>query len=318
MSSFILNNTSSKTDLGILNFIKKIDNKENITFTTSGTTSEPKVITHNYNLLTKNIKIKDEFKNVIWGLTYDYTKIAGAQVILQSYLNNSKIVNLYQKTPSEIIYLINKYNITHLSATPTFYKLLGKNIFKTIIQVTLGGEPVDENLILYLKTIFPNAKIKNIYALTEYGTLFASNDSYFTLSDKNNHFIKIENNTLYVKYNNKWENTGDIIEWIDNLKFKIIGRETNMINVGGIKINPIKVENIINSLNYVVNSYVYSTPNSVMGNIVCADIIIDKEISLKTLKQDLKNTTISKYEFPLKINLVNQLQTTSTGKIIRK
>lgn len=318
MDSFILNNTSSKTDLGILDFIKKINNKEDITFTTSGTTSEPKIITHNYNLLTKNIKIKDELKNIIWGLTYDYTKIAGAQVILQSYLNNSKIVNLYEKTPSEVSNLINKYNITHLSATPTFYRLLGKNKFKTIKQATLGGEPVDESLILHLKNIFPNAKIKNIYASTEYGALFASSNSYFTLSDKTNNFVKIKDNILYVKYNNKWENTGDIIEWIDDLRFKIIGREINMINVGGIKVNPIRVENIINSLDYITNSYVYSIPNSVIGNIVCADIIVNRNISIQLLKQDLKNTTISKYEFPLKINLVDKIKTTSTGKIIRK
>jgi len=42
MNSFILNNTNSTDDVGILKFIEKINNKENITFTTSGTTGEPK------------------------------------------------------------------------------------------------------------------------------------------------------------------------------------------------------------------------------------------------------------------------------------
>ena len=37
MNNFILNNINSDDDTGILDFIDKICNKENITFTTSGT-----------------------------------------------------------------------------------------------------------------------------------------------------------------------------------------------------------------------------------------------------------------------------------------
>lgn len=317
MNNFILNNTDSNIDFEILNFIKKINSKEEIIFTTSGTTGEPKKVIHNYQTLIKNIKIKEDLKNTIWGLTYDYTKIAGSQVLLQAYLNKAKIVNLFKKSYDETIYLIKKYNVSHISATPTFYRLLTNNIFENIKQSTIGGEPVDSNLINYLKKIFPNAKITNIYASTEFGTLFSSNNYYFEISEKNKSFVKIINETIFIKNNNEWINTGDKIEWLDLNKFKIIGRELNMINVGGIKVNPIKVESEINNLEYVLNSYVYGKQNSIMGNIVVADIIVKDNINKDIIKKDLEKT-LNKYEIPLKINIVDNININSTGKIIRK
>jgi acyl-coenzyme A synthetase/AMP-(fatty) acid ligase len=317
MNSFILNNTNSIDDAGILKFIEKINNKENIIFTTSGTTGEPKEIIHSYDILVKNIKIKDDLKNTIWGLTYDWTKIAGSQVILQSYLNGGKIVNLFRKPYFEIIHLITKCGITHISATPTFYRLLGNVVFENVKQVTLGGEVVDANLITHIEKIFPNAKITNIYALTEFGTLFTSSKDYFEFSEKISIFVKIENNNIFIKDNGEWVNTEDVVEWLDETKFKIIGREANMINVGGVKVNPLKIEEVINKLEYISNSVVYGKQNSVMGVIVVADVIVNTDIEVTQIKSDL-NKKLNKYEIPLKINIVDTINTNSNGKLIRK
>lgn len=317
MGSFVLNNTNSESDRGILDFIGKVDNKEDILFTTSGTTGEPKKVIHTYKDLIKNIKIKKELSNTIWGLTYDYTKIAGSQVILQSYLNKGKLVNLFGKTYSEVVGLINKYKVTHISATPTFYRLLNGNIFETVIQATIGGETVDNNVISQIEKTFPAAKITNIYALTEFGTLFTSNSVYFEFSEKISTFTKVEENNIFIKQNNEWVNTGDVVEWVGDSKFKIIGRETNMINVGGIKVNPIKVESAINNLEYTINSVVYGKENSVMGMIVIADVMLKNEIGKNQIKKDLMKS-LNSYEIPLKINIVNAINTNSTGKIVRK
>jgi acyl-coenzyme A synthetase/AMP-(fatty) acid ligase len=318
MDSFILNNSSSEADSGILDFLNKIKNKESIVFSTSGTTGEPKQITHTYDNLIKNIKIKKELKNTVWGLTYDYKKIAGSQVILQSYLNNGKLINLCNKSKDETIRLILDYNVTHLSATPSFYRLLvGGIVFETVAQVTLGGEASDFYLIDKIKKTFPNARITNIYASTEFGTLFTSNTYYFEISEKNRIFVKILNNHIHINQNDNWLDTGDVVEMIDDTKFKIIGRENSMINVGGVKVNPVHIENVINSMDYVSNCYVYGKENSVMGMVVVADIVLRYDRKLFNIKSDLL-LKLTKYEMPLKINLVNSINLNSTGKIIRK
>jgi len=318
MNNFILNNTNSDDDIGILNFIKKITDKTHITFMSSGTTGDPKQITHTYDNLIKNIKVRKDLKNAVWGLTYDWKKIAGSQVILQSHLNDGTLVNLFNKSYSEIVNLIEAHKITHISATPTFYRLLRNVVFKNVKQVTLGGEVVNSNILFHIKKIFPNAKITNVYALTEFGTLFTSNKDYFEFSEKISTFIKIENNNIFIKENNSWINTGDMIEWLDNRKFKIIGRETNMINVGGIKVNPLKVEESINQLDYISNSIVYGKKNSVMGMIVVADVVVlNANIEVKQIKHDLIKK-LNQYEIPLKINIVNDIALNSNGKLVRK
>jgi acyl-coenzyme A synthetase/AMP-(fatty) acid ligase len=318
MYNFILNSNLCEIELEILQFIKRVDNKEDIQFTTSGTTGSPKTIIHKFETLTKNIKINDSLRESIWGLTYDPTKIAASQVILQSYLNGGKIVNLFGKPVNEVAKLITQHNITHISATPTFYRLLiGIDIFKSVKQITISGESVSESLIEKIKLSFPNCRVTNVYALTEFGTLFSSKGVNFTISPDRSNFIKIEKNHLFVKKDTKWIDTGDIVEMVGLNTFKIVGREVNMINVGGIKVNPIYVEDVINRLEYVNNSYVYSHKNSVMGNVIIADIILKYDIDMNTLRNDLKNR-LNKYEVPIKINIVDSFKLNSNGKVVRK
>ncbi len=317
MDDFLLNNCNTEEDFGILRLADCLRDKRSIIFTTSGTTSNPKLIEHDYQTLVKNIKIDNDYKNSVWGLTYYYDKIAASQVILQSYLNNGKIVNLLNKSNEQIIHSIQKYEVTHLSATPTFYRMLTNGIFNKIKQVTVGGETVDRLLISHIQNIFPNAKITNVYALTEFGTLFSSNDEFFSLSKEKSETIKIADNHIFVMRKGDWLDTGDIVEFVDDHKFRIIGRASNMINVGGYKVNPIKIESIINNLNHVKNCKVYGIGNSVLGNIIAADIITDCAIDKEDLTSYLKQH-LNKYEVPLKINIVDKISTTSTGKILRK
>ena len=76
---------------------------------------------------------------------------------------------VFQYSKSEIIDIINKFKISNISATPTFYRLitpLDKPI-KCVKKVSLGGEKSSQNLVDKLSMSFPNAKILNIYASTE-------------------------------------------------------------------------------------------------------------------------------------------------------
>ena len=47
-----------------------------------------------------------------------------------------------QQTGADVYELIGKYQITHVSATPTFYRLLlpFEHAYESVIRVTLGGE----------------------------------------------------------------------------------------------------------------------------------------------------------------------------------
>ena len=312
MINLIDNNAESKA--AIEAFISNIEENREVLFTTSGTTGAPKKITHSVDTVTKQVKVAD--KSAIWGLTYEHTKIAASQVIVQAYRNDNTLINLYGKSTKEVHNLIEEYQITHLSGTPTFYRLNFRDeIFNSLQQVTLGGEVVTEEVITLVKKVFPNAKVSNIYALTEYGSLLASSSHRFRLSERTEKYIKLDK-TLHVFFDGEWNDTGDAVEVFDDGTFSIVGRESSMINVGGQKVNPYIIEEYLNNVDGIISSKVYAKVNSLTGNLVAADIVTNGRVDIKLLKKKLRET-FKPYEVPRFINEVEELNINSTGKISR-
>lgn len=301
-----------------------------VTLFTSGTTGIPKKVTHNFNSITRFVKISERNTNSIWGFAYNPTHMAGIQVFFQALLNGNAIVRLFGLTPNEIHSEINENYITHISATPTFYRLLlpCENTFQTVERITSGGEKFNEKTILQLKDIFPNAKITNVYASTEAGTLFASENDVFSIRTEYEHLIRVDNGELLIHSSlmgssainiKEWYNTGDLIEIITEkpLKFRFISRKNDMINVGGYKVNPLEVEETILTLSGIKNVRVYSKSNSVLGNIICCEVVCDNnQISESSIRTFLQSK-IQEFKIPRIIRFVDELSTTRTGKIKR-
>ncbi len=319
-----------KTDM--VNLLRQTSNNWKITLFTSGTTGIPKKVVHDFNSITRFVKYSKTNANAVWGFAYNPTHIAGVQVFLQALLNGNSIVNLFGLSPSEIFREIKENNITHISATPTFYRLLlpSSKVFPSVQRITTGGERFSEQVINQLKTIFPNAKITNIYALTEAGTLFASENDVFIVKPEYENFIKIDNGILFIHHSlmgdtntdiGEWYNTGDLVEIIEThpLKFRFIARKTEMINVGGYKVNPIEVEDAILSMPEVKEVRVYPKKNSVLGNIVCCDIVCENNQTIKesTIRNYLQ-TKLQEFKIPRIIRFVEEVQKTRTGKTKRK
>ena len=65
--------------------------------------------------------------------------------------------------------------------------------------------------------------------------------------------------------------TGDAVE-VDGEYFKILGRKSELINVGGEKVYPNEVESIIQEIENIAEVTVYGEKNPLTGNIVCARI----------------------------------------------
>jgi acyl-coenzyme A synthetase/AMP-(fatty) acid ligase len=330
----LVNKVKHLTGSGILNFndlIEKIKNSHiTITLETSGTTGLPKVINHTIQSITKNIKVSDDRGNDVWGFTYNPNKMAGYQVLFQAILNGNTLVNLFKYQFDEISNRIKKYNITHISATPTFYKLLTSEStdYLNVKHISLGGEGSNLETHKKLQKKFPNAKIKNIYASTEVSSLLASDGEYFKISEYNKELIKVDNGKLKVHKNlvgnsdditfdGNWYDTGDLIEMVDDTKFKIVGREGNLINIGGYQVNPIYIENKINEIEYVKLSNVYSKSNSILGNILVCDVVLFVSKTVADIKKDIR-TLLNDYEIPTKINIVDEIKINENGKISRK
>ena len=306
--------------------------KTQIYLYTSGTTGRPKKVGHTWDTLTRMVKMGDRFSSNIWALAYNLTHFAGLQVFLQAFINQNPMINIFNLSSNQIFDCIKEYQITHISATPTFYrKLLSgyDNPIDTVQQVTLGGEKYDSTIINELIKVFPRAKIRNIYASTEAGSLFSSESDFFSVNNKLSKYIKIsEDGELLIhtkllgNFNsgvqkNEWYNTGDIVEKTDDIHFRFISRKNEMINVGGYKINPHEVEEELKKIDGVIDCIVKGRPNRITGNLITADIVKISGISEKDLEirinKELSNK-IQYFKIPRLLNFVSEICSTRTGK----
>ena len=179
-------------------------------------------------------------------MLYDHTRFAGLQVLLQSVISASILIDPIFEYPLEkkVNNFIN-HNCSHLSATPTLWRkiLMTANSNKLyLLQATLGGEIADDKILSAVSKHFPKARIAHIFASTESGVGFSVVDKKagFPKSYLKNPplgvDIKIENNKLYVRnkeVNNKyfgsktafasndgWIDTGDSVEIKNDRVFK--------------------------------------------------------------------------------------------------
>ena len=314
----------------LISKIKNTGPQWNITLFTSGTTGLPKKVKHTFQSLNRFVKITEKNTDDVWGFAYNPTHIAGIQVFFQALLNGNSIIRLFGLSTDLVFNSIEQYGITHISATPTFYRLLYpiNKIFPNVVRITVGGEKFDEKTIDKLKPAFPNSKITNVYASTEAGTLFAAKGDVFTVKAEMEKFVKIENNQLFIhKYMmgltenkiNSWYNTGDIVEIVSEnpLQFRFVSRKNEMINVGGYKVNPNEVEEVIRTINGISDVRVFAKSNSVLGNIICCEIVkFDENLDEAKIRSFLQ-TQLQEYKIPRFIKFVNELSTTRTGKIKR-
>lgn len=278
-------NTSSFSDIPeVINAVKK--SAAEITIFTSGTTGQPKKVLHSISSLTRSVRIGERYANQIWGYAYAPTHMAGLQVFFQAFENENTLVNIFGRSRNEVYRCISNHHITHISATPTFYRLLlpFEKEYDTVIRVTLGGEKSDERLYDSMRCVFPNAKINNVYASTEAGSLFAAKGNCFQIPEAIRDKFGVEDDELLIhksllgrsdsfKFEGDYYHSGDLIEWVDKSMglFKFKSRKNELINVGGYKVNPGEVENVLLSIDGIQQVLVYGKANSVLGNILCAD-----------------------------------------------
>lgn len=304
-----------------------------ITLFTSGTTGLPKKVSHTFASIARQVKKSDHHIDDVWGFAYNPTHMAGLQVLFQALANKNSLIRLFGLDSSEIVSEINNKGITHVSATPTFYRLLLPPIgmCPTVKRLTSGGENFDEHTLHQLTSLFPNAKLTNVYASSEAGTLFASKGNEFVINEEMKDKVCIEDSELLIhrsllgqsasfNIEGEWYHTGDLIEVScqDPLTFRFISRKNEMINVGGYKVNPTEVEKYLRECLGVLDASVYAKVNRIMGSIILCDVVRENDrITEKFIREQLQ-AKLQEFKIPRVIKFVKELNVTRTGKILRK
>ena len=127
----------------------------------------------------------------------------------------------------------------------------------------------------------------------------------------------------YLTVNNtQWFLTGDNAYMDEEGYIFYEGRNDDVINSSGYRIGPVEVENVLMEHEAVQECAVVASPDKARGEVVKAFIILNPAFKgSDNLKEELKKFTkelTAPYKYPRKIEFVDQLPKTVTGKIQRK
>lgn len=310
---------------------------------TSGTTGTPKWIAHTFASLSRAVKISVDQSTLHWGLCYQPTRFAGLQVLLQSLLSGACIKDCSSGDAVQRIEMMLSSGVTALSATPSLWRQLlmtGRLHQLPLIQLTLGGEIADQALLNKLSTLFPSARVLHIYASTEAGVGFAVSDQQagFPLSwldtrhsglafkiDGQQHLwlkpLHTPDSNLARRLDSEgYMDTGDLVH-IQGNRVQFLGRDSGVINVGGNKVHPEQVEQVLLQIADVLQAKVYAKASSVLGQLVVADIVVTSHTDHAKLQPQLFahcQQHLARYQIPTRFNFVDHLSTNAAGKLSRK
>ena len=120
------------------------------------------------------------------------------------------------------------------------------------------------------------------------------------------------------KFENNWLHTGDIGYFDNDGYLFLVGRKDDLINVGGEKVFPQEIEDVLKLMDEIDDVAVKGIPDKLLGKIIKAYIITKDGIKLKDheiisfCKGKLEN-----YKIPKTIEFLDILPKNDQGKLLR-
>ena len=317
------------------------NNNPGLVLFTSGTSGKPKAAVHNFYSLLKKFKRKSKSLSTLNFLLFDHW--GGLNTMFHILSNGGTLITVNDRSPSNVCSLIDEHNIELLPVSPTFLNLLlvskkYKNYDLSSLKIiSYGTEPMPKTTLKRLNDIFPDVRFIQTYGLIELGVLSLKSENKHSLwfkVIKDGYDIRVVDGILQIKaesamlgYLNAdspftkdgWFITGDQVQQ-NGEYIKIMGRKSEIINIGGEKVYPQEVENIIQDMKNVVEVIVYAEKNYLIGNILCAKVRLSNDEDRKTFMGRLKihcKGKIDKYKIPIKIIIVNSIQYNERYKKVR-
>lgn len=309
---------------------------------TSGSTGVPKGILHDCDrVVRKFVKERSGWRSVLF-LLMDH--FGGFNTFLAAFAYGGTAVCLTDRAPSAVCETIQKSRATLLPATPTFLNLLiASGAFRlfdlsSIKLITYGTEVMPEATLHKVRRIFPNAEVKQTYGLSELGVLRSKSQSDTSLWVKvggDGFEVKVVDGVLWVRseanmvgYLNApspidpdgWMCTGDHVE-VNGEYMRILGRKSEMINVGGQKVFPAEVETVLLEAENVKDVTAFAVSHQLMGNVVHAQVSLIREEDHSKVTERLRAhcvTRLARYKIPVKFHfVVGDVQHTDRFKKLR-
>lgn len=261
----------------------------------SGSTGASKAIAHDFGALLDKFRVRRHARCMMTFLLFDH--IGGVNTLFYVLSNGGCVVTVAERTPDAVCEAIVKHNVQTLPTSPTFLNLLllsgalDQYSLPSLDTITYGTEVMPEETLRRLHRKLPHVQLVQTYGLSEVGILRSKSESSDSLWVKLggegyqtrvvDGLLEIKSQSAMLGYLNApspftadgWFQTGDMVE-VKGDFFRLLGRKSEMINVGGEKVFPVEIESVIQAMDGVVDVAVAGEKNAITGQIVSAQVVL--------------------------------------------
>lgn len=231
---------------------------------TTGTTGKPKAILHNFKSFIARYRTPRPSLRSLSFLLFDH--IGGINTLLHMLYNKGLVVSLRTRSVEDVLNQCEKYSVELLPTTPTFLRMLSfypdleSKFPKSVKIISYGTERMDIHTLSTLVSLLPDVDFRQTYGMSELGILrikSRAKDSLQMNVGGEGVETKIIDNILYIRSQSRmlgylnadspfdeqgWYCTKDIVEEFDGGFVQIVGRDSDIINIAGLKFLPSDVE----------------------------------------------------------------------------
>jgi long-chain acyl-CoA synthetase len=287
----------------------------------TGTTGRPKAILHDLTSFLKRFETPRPSQRTINFLLFDH--IGGINTLLHTLFNKGVIVAPESRTVDLVLETCRKHKVEVLPTTPTFLRMMlmsgavPSKVPECLKVITYGTERMDQPTLDELCSLLPTVDFRQTYGMTEIGIVRVKSearDSLFMQVGGEGVETRVVDDVLQIRsqarmlgYLNDpppfdsegWYNTKDVVE-TKGAYYKVVGRISDVINVGGLKFMASEVERV--ALTFPSISLVKAIPkqNPITGQHVellvqsSSKDAVDKDLLMSFLKERLQSHMVPK------------------------
>jgi acyl-CoA synthetase (AMP-forming)/AMP-acid ligase II len=302
----------------------------------SGSSGTPKAMLHNMRLVTEKFRKQGPPIIAIAFLMLDH--FGGINTILSILSGLGTVVTVPDRSVVSICRTIEEHRVEILPTTPSFLGMLVRSDalerfdLSSLKRITYGTEVMPQQTLDRVSQAFPGVALQQTYGLSEVGVLRSKSrdDGSLWLSVGGDGFeTKVVDGILWIRsafamvgYLNApslfdaegWFNTQDVVE-VDGEWLRILGRDSDLINVAGQKVYPAEVEQMILALDNITDVAVFGEAHAILGQVVVAKVATLEPESQASLKQRIRTEGarhLAPFKLPTKVVLAEESDLYST------
>lgn len=310
----------------------------------SGSTGKSKAAVHRADRLLSKYRAEGRAARTIPFMMFDH--IGGMNTLLTTLANGGCLHVLKDRSPEEVCRTIERYRIEALPVSPTFMNLLLLSRahrdydLSSLKVVSYGSEVMPPHTLAAWNAAFPDVRTVQAYGMSELGVLKTkskrSDSLLFALQGEDaacrivDGLLEIKAESAMIGYLNApdpftpdgWLRTGD--EAVEEEGYiRILGRRSEIINVGGKKVYPAEVESVLQQLAGIEEVVVSAGTSGITGQLVMATVKLQDgtEPSLGELRKRIWahcRDKLPAYKIPQKVVIARESLMSGRLKKIRK